>query len=188
MRRAAAVLAVGFAAAVTMTGFAYGGGPAEATVTEVSFEAVQPGADTFGGTYNLCWTNSVPFLDGEIEVRLRADTGHEDEGGGPIWRVRDRNNCYISRYNSLEHNCRLYLVKDGARKMLDSAARIEIPRGAWFTIKIVQQGDHIEGWLDGKKLLDARDTTFTGQGGVGLWTKADAATAFDDFTVRPNGE
>ena len=147
-----------------------------------------PRSDNFGGTYNLCWTNSVDFLNGEIEVRLRADTGHEDQGGGPIWRVRDRNNYYISRYNPLEHNFRVYIVKDGARKMLDSASRIEIPKGQWFTIRIVQHGDHIEGWLDGKKLLDARDTTFTESGGVGLWTKADAATSFDDFTVRPASE
>ena len=147
-----------------------------------------PRSDNFGGTYNLCWTNSVGFLNGEIEVRLRADTGHEDQGGGPIWRAQDRNNYYISRYNPLEHNFRVYIVKDGARKMLDSASRIEIPKDTWFTIRIVQNGDHIEGWLDGKKLLDARDTTFTEPGGVGLWTKADAVTSFDDFRVHPAAE
>lgn len=147
-----------------------------------------PSSDNFGGTYNLCWTESSSFLNGEIEVRLRANTGHEDQGGGPIWRVRDRNNYYISRYNPLEQNFRVYTVKDSARKMLDSASRIEIPKGQWFNIRIVQQGDHIEGWLDGKKLLDVHDATFTKPGGVGLWTKADAATSFDDFTVRPASE
>ncbi len=226
--RATMALGMGFATVVMIAGFAHAGGPTEATVVQVAFDALQPGslpagwkveatnphgkpapwevvadssapsspnilqavpsADNFGGTYNLCWTNSVGFLNGEIEVRLRADTGHEDQGGGPIWRVRDRNNYYISRYNPLEHNFRVYIVKDGARKMLDSASRIEIPKGTWFTIRIVQHGDHIEGWLDGKKLLDARDTTFTESGGVGLWTKADAATSFDDFTVRPASE
>jgi len=144
-----------------------------------------PRPDNFGGTYNLCWTDSTPFLDGEIEVRLRANTGHEDQGGGPVWRVQDGNNYYIARYNPLEHNFRVYTVRDGARRMLDSASRIRIPAGQWFTIRIVQKGDHIQCFLDGKKLLDVHDTTFTRPGGVGLWTKADAATSFDDVTVRP---
>lgn len=226
--RTTMALGMGFAAVVTIAGFAYAGGPAEATVMQVTFEAVQPGSlptgwkveatnqrgklavwkvaadpsapsspnileavprsDNFGGTYNLCWNNSVGFLDGEIEVRLRANTGHEDQGGGPIWRVKDQDNYYISRYNPLERNFRVYLVKDGMRKMLDGVGRIEIPKGTWFTIRIVQKGDHIEGWLDGKKLLDAHDDTFTEPGGVGLWTKADAATSFDDFTARPTAE
>ncbi len=146
-----------------------------------------PSPDNFGGTYNLVWTPAPSFLDGEIEVRLRADRGHEDQGGGPMWRVKDADNYYIARYNPLEHNFRVYTVKDGARKMLDTAARLKVPAGQWFTIRIVQKGNHIEGWLDGKKLLDVVDDTFTEPGGVGLWTKADAATSFDDFVVRPAG-
>ncbi len=145
-----------------------------------------PRPDNFGGTYNLCWTEGVRFLDGEIVVKLRANRGHGDEGGGPMWRVKDRNNYYVARYNPLERNFRLYTVKNGVRRMLDSASRIKIGRGQWFTIRIVQKGDHIECFLDGTKLLDVHDTTFSGPGGVGLWTKADAATSFDDFTVRPD--
>ncbi len=146
---------------------------------------VVPPEGAFGGTYNLCWTKAVRFADGEITVRLKAGTGKEDQGGGPMWRVRDRNNYYVARYNPLEHNFRVYFVKDGARKMLDSAPGIRIPAGQWFTIRIVQHGDHIQGFLDGKKLLDVHDATFTEPGGVGLWTKADAATRFDDLAVRP---
>ncbi|HHQ49268.1 MAG TPA: DUF1080 domain-containing protein [Acidobacteria bacterium] len=144
-----------------------------------------PRPDTYGGTYNLCWTSAVRFLDGEIEVKVRANTGHEDQGGGPMWRVRDANNYYVARYNPLEHNFRVYTVKNGARKMLDSASRIKVATGEWFTIRIVQHGDHIECFLDGEKLLDVHDTTFTQPGGVGLWTKSDAATSFDNLTIRP---
>lgn len=160
--------------------------PAAPSPTRVLEALPQP--DNFGGAYNLCWTDVVRFLDGEIEVKLRANTGQEDQGGGPIWRVKDRNNYYIARYNPLEHNFRLYIVKDGARRMLDSASRIEIPARQWFTIRIVQEADHIQGWLDGKKLLDVHEGTFIRPGGVGLWTKADAATSFDDFMVRPAGK
>lgn len=147
-----------------------------------------PPSNSRGGTYNLCWTRSITFLDGEITVHVRGDAGRGDQGGGPMWRVRDRNNYDVARYNPLEHNFRMYTVKNGVRRMIAGASRITIPTGRWFTIRIVQKGDHIEGWLDGKKLLDVHNTTLSNAGGVGLWTKSDAATSFDTFTVRVAGE
>lgn len=137
--------------------------------------------DDFGGTFNICWTDSVQFKDGEIEVRFKALKGIEDQGGGPIWRVQDANNYYIVRANPLESNFRVYYVKDGARKTLDSA-RVKVPPNQWHTIKIVHKGKKIEGYLNGKKLLESEDDTFPEAGGVGLWTKADAVTYFDDFS------
>jgi hypothetical protein len=137
----------------------------------------------FGGAFNLCWRDDIRFKDGTLEVAVRADSGVEDQGGGPIWRVQDKNNYYIARYNPLENNFRLYRVKDGARKMLAGAPRLEIEAGEWFTIRIVHNGSQIGGWLNGEKLLEVTDVTFTQAGGVGLWTKADAATSFDDFAV-----
>jgi len=138
--------------------------------------------DDFGGTFNICWTDSVQFKDGEIEVRFKAIKGVEDQGGGPIWRVQDKDNYYVARANPLENNFRVYYVKDGARKTLDSA-RVDIPLKKWHTIKIVHKGNHIEGYLNGKKYLDVKDSTFKDAGGVGLWTKADAVTYFDDLNL-----
>ncbi len=139
--------------------------------------------DDFGGTFNICRTDSAQFKDGEIEVRFKAISGVEDQGGGPIWRVQDANNYYIARANPLENNFRLYYVKDGARKTLDSE-RLDVPANQWHTIKIVHQGNRMEGYLNGKKYLEWEDSTFPETGGVGVWTKADAITYFDDFTVR----
>ena len=138
--------------------------------------------DDSGGTFNLCWTSSVQFKDGEIEVGFKAVRGVVDQGGGPLWRVQDKNNYYIARANPLENNFRAYYVKNGKRKQLDSA-RVEVPSKQWHTIKIVHKGDHIEGYLNGRKYLDCKDDTFQDAGGVGLWTKADAVTYFDDFKV-----
>ncbi len=137
----------------------------------------------FGGAFNLCWRDDIQFEDGTLEVAVRADSGDEDQGGGPIWRAQDKNNYYIARYNPLENNFRLYKVKDGVRKMLASAPRLEIKASEWFTIRIVHKASRIEAWLNGEKLLEATDVTHTQAGGVGLWTKADAATSFDDFSV-----
>ncbi len=138
---------------------------------------------TFGGTFNLCWTDRVHFLNGEIAVKFRANSGLEDQGGGVIWRVRDKDNYYICRYNPLEKNFRIYYVKDGARRMLASA-RIQLPAHQWHGLKITMNGDQMAGYLNGKKLLEVKDHTFPEAGGVGLWTKADAATSFDDFEIH----
>ncbi len=137
-----------------------------------------------GGTFNLCWTDSIAFGDGEITVAFKARTGREDQGGGIIWRVQDRDNYYIARFNPLEDNFRLYRVHRGVRRTLASA-RIALPAGKWHTMRITQHGPRFAGSLDGKKLREGTDDTFTQPGGVGLWTKADAVTSFDAFTVRP---
>ncbi len=138
----------------------------------------------FGGTFNLCWTPKIQILNGVISVFFKANTGIEDQGGGMIWRVQDDDNYYISRYNPLENNFRVYYVKDGARRMLASA-RIALPAHIWHKLKIVQDGNKISGFLNDKKLLEVVDNTFMESGGVGLWTKADAVTSFDDFSVKP---
>ena len=135
------------------------------------------------GTFNLFWTDRERFKDGTVEVKVRASSGRVDQGGGPIWRVQDKDNYYIARWNPLEDNFRLYYVKDGRRVQLASADVTADPK-KWHTIRIEHKGDAIEGYLDGQELLEVRDETFTGAGGVGLWTKADAATGFDDFQIR----
>jgi hypothetical protein len=106
-----------------------------------------------------------------------------DQGGGLIWRVKDHDNYYIARWNPLEDNFRVYYVKEGRRVQLDSA-NVKADFAKWHTIKIEQRGDAIACYLDGEKLLEVKDKTFAEAGGVGLWTKADAATAFDDLVIR----
>ncbi|MCI0362785.1 MAG: DUF1259 domain-containing protein [Phycisphaerales bacterium] len=135
-----------------------------------------------GSTFNICWTDTLRFRNGSLEVRFKAVSGEEDQGGGLIWRARDKDNYYIARYNPLEENYRVYYVKDGARKQLASE-KVMIPASQWHAMKIEHDGNHIECYLDGKKYLDVIDATFAAEGGIGLWTKADAVTSFDDLKV-----
>jgi hypothetical protein len=137
----------------------------------------------YGSTYNLCWTPKVSFVDGKIEVKFKANTGKEDQGGGVIWRAKDKDNYYIARMNPLEDNFRIYFMKNGNRKMLASAT-IKVPTGEWHKLEITHFGNKITGFIDGKKLIELEDDTFTQAGGVGLWTKADAASSFDDLSLK----
>ena len=136
----------------------------------------------YNGTYNLAIADKSSFKDLDVTVMSKAVTGEEDQGGGPIWRCKDKDNYYICRFNPLESNFRVYFVKDGKRKQLASA-NIETQPGKWYAVRARMVGNHITCHLDGKKLLDVKDDTFKDAGMVGLWTKADAVTSFDDLAV-----
>ena len=136
-----------------------------------------------GHTFNLLIATQTQYTDVEVEVKVKAISGKADQGGGPIWRVIDADNYYIARWNPLENNFRVYYVKDGSRKQLASAD-VDAAADAWHEIEIVHVGNRITAEFDDEKLLDIEDATFTEAGKVGLWTKADAATAFDDFEVE----
>jgi hypothetical protein len=142
--------------------------------------------DLSGGHFNLCWTPDVKFQNGTVEVKMRANTGDADQGGGPIWRVKDAKNYCVARYNPLETNYRLYYVKDGKRVQFATVEKLEVKTGEWCTMKVVVSGDKVEGWLNGKKVVEGTDANITEAGGVGLWSKADAASSFDDFEVNPS--
>lgn len=139
-----------------------------------------------GSTFNLAWTDQVQFQVGRIEVKVKAGTGEEDQGGGPIWRVQDKDNYYIARWNPLEDNFRLYYVQDGHRSQLESADA-DLSVDAWHTIVIEHQGNRITAYLDGETMFETTDDTFSQAGGVGVWTKADAATMFDDLVMTAGG-
>ena len=136
-----------------------------------------------GSTFNLCWTDKVVFKDGTITVLFRPVSGRIDQGGGIMWRIQDRNNYYIARFNPLEDNFRIYYVSNGHRMMMNSA-RVSLSTNKWHSMKIVQHGDAYECYLNGKRFLHGTDNHFEKSGGVGLWTKADAVTSFDDFKVE----
>ncbi len=137
----------------------------------------------FGNTFNLLLAEKTSFKDVEVEVKVKALSGKEDQGGGPIWRAKDTDNYYICRWNPLEDNLRVYFVKNGKRKQIGSA-ELKTDSTTWHEIKIRHNGTKITVKFDSKELLVIEDDTFQAAGMVGLWTKADAATAFDSFEVE----
>ena len=133
--------------------------------------------------FNLCVADKSKYSDVDLSVSFKAVQGEIDQGGGPVWRYQDANNYYIARMNPLEDNFRVYKVIEGRRFQLDSA-EVEPPAGKWHTIRVVHKGSHIQCYLDGKALLDVKDDSIKDAGKIGLWTKADAVTRFDDLKVH----
>jgi hypothetical protein len=143
--------------------------------------ALAQSAKNSGSTFNLILCRGVNLKNVELSVMMKAVAGQEDQGGGLVWRARDAGNYYIVRYNPLEDNYRLYKVEKGNRRELQSAD-IKHSEG-WHTLRVTMEGDLIQCFYDGRKALEARDATFSGPGKIGLWTKADAQSYFDDLKV-----
>lgn len=136
-----------------------------------------------GRTYNLALAPQAFPADLKLSVRLLAGSGSEDQGGGLVWRALDANNYYIARWNPLENNLRAYKVVAGRRSML-STADFQVPADRWHELAVTVLGSRILVSLDGTQYLDLKDETFVMGGLIGLWTKADAATFFDDLTIE----
>lgn len=138
-------------------------------------------AENPNSVFNVLLINDTSFTDVDMSVKFQAVAGGFDRGGGLIWRARDARNYYVARYNPLEDNFRLYHVVAGRRTLIENA---DIKHTAgWHTLRVVMHGKHIECYYDGKRSLETDDDTLTGPGKVGLWTKADAQTNFDDLAV-----
>jgi hypothetical protein len=141
-------------------------------------------AESPSGLFNLCIAEETSYRDIEVSVAFKAIRGEKDQGGGIVWRYQDANNYYIARMNPLEDNFRVYKVVAGKRMQLGTKEDLKIPVGEWHKMRIKQSGDHIECSLDGQKYLAVDDATFQKAGMIGLWTKADAQTHFDQVKVE----
>ena len=150
--------------------------------------------------FNVALLDDTSYRDVDVSVRMKAVAGENEGGGGLLWRAKDKDNYYVSRYNPFvaRHNprrpsFRLYKVENGRCTQLDHAdapgetpgkTRSEAPTATeWHTLRITMIGREIIGYLDGQKLLEADDATFLDVGRIGLWTKSDARSYFDDLTV-----
>lgn len=140
-----------------------------------------------GQTYNVALATGTEYKNVVLSVKVKAGTGTEDQGGGPVWRAKDPNNYYLARWNPLENNVRVYVVKDGKRKMLGSV-KAEADASTWHEIRVEAKNSSITVEFDGKVFVEAQDDSLPDAGMVGLWTKADASTSFDDLRVAEAGE
>ena len=131
--------------------------------------------------FNVIVAPAGPYTAVDISMKFKPISGREDASGGIVCRFND-GKYYVTRANALESNFRLYSYDRGRRQL--ATASVKPPAlGRWHTVRVVAVGDRLQGWLNGSLYLDHRDSQFKA-GRVGLWTKADSITAFDDLTVR----
>jgi hypothetical protein len=132
-------------------------------------------------TYPICLKDDTNLKDGFVEVKFKAVSGKEDQAAGLVWRAKDANNYYVARANALENNVTIYHTIDG-RRTEKKRVRMTVAANQWHTLRVDFQGSHFTVTFNGQRALDWDDETFKDGGKLGLWTKADSVTAFDDFT------
>jgi hypothetical protein len=132
--------------------------------------------------YKVVLIEGVVASDLDLQVSFLPIQGNADMGGGLIWRATDDRNYYLTRANPLEQNIRIYRVVKGVRHLLlnfDQTIDVKL----WHTLRVIQRGCRIQVFYDGKPVFDLCDRTFK-DGTIGLWTKSDAVTYFDDLQMQ----
>ena len=132
------------------------------------------------GTFPWCVRTGTSLSDGFVEVKFKPLSGREDQAGGLVWRWQDSDNYYVARANALENNVSLYYTEGGTRKTI-RYVDAPVAAGAWHTLRVEFVATRIAVSLDGKRYIDVEDSHIVAAGAVGVWTKADSVTAFDDF-------
>jgi hypothetical protein len=140
-------------------------------------------------SYPLLLKNGTSLKDGFIEVQFKALSGSEDRAAGLVWRAKDADNYYVVRANALEDNVVLYKTVKGVRSSLDIVGRkggygvkVPVPAQQWHRLRVEFKGSRFKVLYNGKPLFEVEDATFRDAGMVGLWTKADSVTLFDEIS------
>ncbi|HUQ27534.1 MAG TPA: family 16 glycoside hydrolase [Usitatibacter sp.] len=136
------------------------------------------------GTFPWCVRRDASLADGFVEVKFKAIAGREDQAGGVMWRWKDGDHYYIARANALENNVSLYYTEGGSRKTL-KYVDAPVPANKWHQLRVEFSGTRMRVLLNGKAYIELDDRRIDGPGAVGVWTKADSVTAFDDFSFGP---
>jgi hypothetical protein len=155
---------------------------AEPTAPSKPNVVAQTSTDQTDYRFPLLIADEGSFQDLDISVKFKAVSGRVDRAAGVVFRLRDPNNYYIVRANALENNYRLYHVVNGRRSQF-AGANLKVSSGDWHELRVEVVGNKITCYYDGDKKIEATDGTFKDAGKVGLWTKADSVTYFDNLQV-----
>ena len=150
----------------------------------------QTSTDATDDRFPVLVYDRIMARDATISVKFKPVSGSNDQAAGLVWRYQDRNNYYIVRANALESNVVLYIVRNGERIDLPVKGRgrtygAQVPaisKTGWSTLAVSVKGKTFAVSFNGRPLYEVEDTVFTQPGKIGLWTKSDSVTLFDDFS------
>ena len=158
---------------------------AEATAPSKALILKQSGT----ATYPVALKTGSTIRDGFVEAKFKALAGSEDRAAGLAWRATDADNYYVVRANALEDNVVLYKTVKGVRSPLDIVGRkggygvkVPVPANQWHTLRVEFSGIRFKVIYNGQAVFEVEDATFKEPGMIGLWTKADSVTAFDEIS------
>ncbi|NOQ13594.1 MAG: hypothetical protein GQ583_03810 [Methyloprofundus sp.] len=137
------------------------------------------------GDFPWCVKKDSRLSDGFVAVKFKAISGSIDQAAGLVWRWKDAHNYYVARANALEDNVSIYYMQDGERitiRYVDLPKDLPVKQNVWQSLRVDFQGEHFIVSFEGETIIDIKDSHIKGEGAVGLWTKEDSVTSFDDFS------
>ena len=163
----------------------------DTTAPSPPYVFAQISRDGANARFPLAILDKPVLQNGEISVRMKPVSGREDQAGGLVWRYRGPNDYYLVRANALENNVVLYRVDGGQRTPLAPkgassntyGVKHAVPPNTWIILKVTFKGPVFNVYFNHRRLFQVEDRGYQGSGKVGLWTKADSVTYFDDFRV-----
>jgi hypothetical protein len=125
------------------------------------------------------------FHDGEISMRFKLVGGALDQCAGILFNLKPNGDYLTVRFNAKEDNLVLWTFDKGKRSFVKKGVKdVPLQMQTWHTMKIAVHGTHLEGFLDGEPLIDYTLAAPV-SGKVGVWSKTDSISEFQDYTVTP---
>lgn len=125
------------------------------------------------------------FTNGEISMRFRILAGQLDQCAGILFNLKTNGDYLTVRFNGKEDNLVLWTFKNGKRSFVKKGVHDKkIPLGEWHRMKIAVTGTQLRGYLDDELLLEYTLAEPV-SGKVGVWSKTDSVSQFDDYVVTP---
>ena len=124
------------------------------------------------------------FHDGEISIRFRLLAGQLDQCAGILFNLKTNGDYLTVRFNGKEDNLVLWTFKTGKRSFVKKGSEnVHIPLGEWHTMRIAVAGTQLRGFLDDKPLIEYTLAEPV-SGKVGVWSKTDSVSQFDQYVVK----
>ena len=125
------------------------------------------------------------FHDGDISIRFKLVAGQLDQCAGILFNLKPNGDYLTVRFNGKEDNVVLWTFNKGKRSFVKKGTEnVPLAMNQWYTLQISVHGTNLKAALNGKALLDYTLAEPV-SGKVGLWSKTDSVSYFDDFTVTP---
>jgi len=123
------------------------------------------------------------FTDGEISIRFKIVAGQLDECAGILFNLKPNGDYLTVRFNGMEDNVVLWTFNKGTRKFVKRlGGNLPLAKNQWHTLQISVHGTTLKTSLNGQPLTDYTLSESV-SGKVGVWSKTDSVSYFDEFTV-----
>jgi hypothetical protein len=123
------------------------------------------------------------FRDGEISLRFKLVSGQLDQCAGILFNLKPNGDYLTVRFNGKEDNVVLWTFNKGKRSFVKKGTEnVPLAMNQWNSLKVRVSGTSMQAYLNDKLLLEYA-LAEPAAGKVGVWSKTDSVSYFDDFTV-----